>query len=198
MTVAGVVLAAGGGSRFGRPKALVEFGGSTLIRRSAATLSIAGCRPVVAVAGAQAAAVARSARGATGCVVVNPRWEEGLATSLRAGLGALTSETVEAAVVTLVDQPMVTPQLIERLVAAWSPGTAAVAASYDGIMRTPVLFDRTIWCEVSESAHGDAGARGWLRANPDRVVVVACDDVGAADDIDTPADLRRLTAAVRR
>ena len=194
MTVAGVILAAGGGSRFGRPKALVQFRGATLLQRCAQTLAEAGCDPVVVVVGAEAPTIVSGARGVTGCVVVNPHWEGGVATSLRAGLAALTSDDVQAAVVALVDQPLVTPAVVQRLIAAWRAGAPAAAASYGGAVRNPVLLGRDIWSEVLSAAHDDEGARVWLRANPERVSAVACDDVGAPDDIDTRADLRRLAA----
>ena len=197
MSIAGLVLAAGGGSRFGGPKALVEFRGSTLVRRAARTLASGGCDPVFAVVGAQAPRVLRSVRPLTGCVVVNPRWQEGLATSLRAGLDALGSTDAAAAVVALVDQPLVTPALVARLIATWRDGNAVVAAAYGGAVRTPVLLDRSIWAEVMRAAHDDQGARAWLRSHPERVVAVACDDVGAPDDIDTEADLQRLVRSAQ-
>lgn len=195
MRVAGLVLAAGGGSRFGGPKALVQFHGSSLVHRAMQTVTDGGCDMVVAVVGAQATPVLWAARGKADCVVVNPHWQEGLASSLHAGLAALRATDVQAAVVMLVDQPLVTPPLVTRLIDACRSGAPAAAATYGGVMRTPVVLDRSVWAQVLDAAHGDSGARGWLRSHPDQVAAVACDDVGAPDDIDTWADLQRLVMA---
>ena len=191
--VAGLVLAAGEGRRFGRPKALVSFDGRLLVERAVATARGAGCRPVVVVLGAAADEVARAADLGDAVVVVNEAWPTGMASSLCTGLDALAGLRAGAAVVLLVDQPHVGPELIRRLVEHWSPAVAAVSASYDGRRRNPVLLDASVWKQVAGSAIGDSGARAWLDAHPDDVVLVACDDLGSDLDIDTTDDLHRLT-----
>jgi nicotine blue oxidoreductase len=178
--VCGVLLAAGGGSRMGKPKAEVVLGGRTLLERGVAMLAEAGCAPIFAVVGAAKVA-------STATIVTNPDWESGMASSLRAGLAVATGD---AAVVALVDQPAITAEAVRRLVAARRPGFA-VAATFDGEIRTPVLFDRSLWSEVSEAVTGDAGARRWLRQNSGRVIPVACDDVADPTDLDLPEDLTR-------
>ncbi|HET7310179.1 MAG TPA: nucleotidyltransferase family protein [Mycobacteriales bacterium] len=193
MTVAGLVLAAGEGSRLGRPKALVRFEDQLLVERAAATLRAAGCFPVLVVLGAAASEVARSADLRDAVVVVNDGWATGMGSSLCTGLTALSDLRAPAAVVLLVDQPHVSPDLVRRLVSHHSPGTAAVSASYGGRRRNPVLLDASVWPEVTAAAVGDIGARGWLDTHADRVALVACDDLGSDLDIDTPADLERLT-----
>ena len=193
MTVAGLVLAAGEGRRLGKPKALVRFGGELLVDRAAATLHEAGCDPVVVVLGAAADQVARTAELRDAVVVVNDGWAAGMGSSLCTGLTALTDLRASAAVVLLVDQPHVGPDLVRRLVAHQAPGVGAVSASYDGRRRNPVLLDRSAWPGVMATATGDVGARSWLDTHADRVVLVACDDLGSDLDIDTPADLDRLT-----
>jgi CTP:molybdopterin cytidylyltransferase MocA len=187
---AGLLLAAGGGSRLGRPKALVELGGQLLVERGVAVLTAAGCDPVVVVLGAAAAEVRARARLAGALVVDNPDWRTGMGSSLRVGLAALARAEAADVVVALVDQPGVSAALIRRLVAA--PGPAAVA-TYAGQPRTPVRLARAVWPEVAAGAAGDVGARRWLRAHPDRVTLVGCDDLGSPDDIDTPADLAGRT-----
>lgn len=190
MSVGGLLLAAGGGSRFGGPKALVRFAGELLVERGAGVLAAAGCDPVVVVLGAGADDVRRTAH-LSATLVDNPRWVEGIGTSLQAGLTALAGRA-DAAVVALADQPHVGAALVGRLVAAWRDGAVAAVAAYDGQPRNPVLLDASIWDEVAALADGDAGARVWLRRHPDRVVLVACEDLGSESDIDTPADLARL------
>ncbi|MGH3466558.1 MAG: nucleotidyltransferase family protein, partial [Thermocrispum sp.] len=101
---AGLLLAAGAGSRFGRPKALVPFAGVPLAQRGAGMLAAAGCDPVLVVLGAAAEEVRAAAVLSPARVVRNPDWASGLASSLRAGLAALPPG-VAAVVVALADQP---------------------------------------------------------------------------------------------
>jgi CTP:molybdopterin cytidylyltransferase MocA len=179
----GVLLAAGGGSRMGQPKASLVLGGKTLLDRGLQMLADAGCRPLFAVVGA---GVPEGSYALT-TFVANPDWESGMASSLRAGLAAASGA---AALVALVDQPGITAEAVRRLRAAHRPGFA-VAATFEGEIRTPVLFDRSLWAEVAGAVSGDAGARHWLRRNPDRVIPVACDDVADPTDLDLPEDLTR-------
>lgn len=191
MTVAGLLLAAGAGRRMGGPKALVEISGEALVRRGIRLLAAGGCDPVVVVVGASADAVRPLCDGAQ--VVDAPGWESGMGASLRAGLLALDTD---ACVVALVDQPLVTPVVVERLRAAHSGGARAAVATYGGRPRNPVLLDRSTWAGVGAAAVGDEGARSWLRTHPELVVQVDCTDVGAPDDLDTPADLAALREAI--
>ena len=164
------------------------------MRRGIRLLSAGGCDPVVVVVGASAEAVRPLCDGAQ--VVEAANWESGMGASLRAGLLALDADLrAEACVVALVDQPLVTPVAVERLLAAHADGATAAVATYDGRPRNPVLLDRSTWAGVSGAAVGDEGARGWLRAHPDLVRPVDCTDVGAPDDLDTPADLAALREA---
>lgn len=192
MTVAGLVLAAGAGTRFGAPKALADFGGERLVDRAVRTLHDAGCGPILVVLGAQAGQVVAAATLRGAAVLVNDGWSEGLGSSLRCGLTALTAHPVEAAVLLLVDQPRIGADVVRRLLAHRDGAAQAVVASYAGKPRNPVLLERSAWPDVAASAVGDVGARGWLRTHADRVRTVACDDLGSADDIDTPADLTRI------
>ena len=190
---AGLVLAAGEGSRLGRPKALVELDGELLVDRAVRAAHEGGCDRVVVVLGAAAADVVRAAALEGAVVVVNDGWREGMGSSLRCGLAALADQNAAAAVVLLVDQPDIGAEAVRRLSAAWQAGPVAVAASYSGAPRNPVLLDASIWADVCASALGDVGARAWLREHADEVVLVACDDLGSDADIDTVADLVRLT-----
>jgi molybdenum cofactor cytidylyltransferase len=105
---------------------------------------------------------------------------------------------LDAVVVTLVDQPALTSAAVRRLVAAASPGgdhehRLALTATYLNKPGHPVLLRRAAWAPVAALAHGDVGARAWLRANPDHVGRVPCDGLGSPADIDTPGDLRDAT-----
>ncbi len=191
--VSGLLLAAGGGRRMGRPKALVEVDGEPLVRRGVRLLADGGCTPVVVVVGAAAEQVRPLCDGAR--VVEAADWATGMAASLRAGLAAVTGD---ACVVALVDQPGVTSAAVERLRAAHRDGARAAVATYAGRPRNPVVLDRSLWAEVAAAAVGDEGARPWLRAHPELVVEVDCTDVGTPDDVDTPQDLAALAAHPER
>ncbi|TQM84287.1 nicotine blue oxidoreductase [Saccharothrix saharensis] len=186
MRVAGLLLAAGAGRRFGGPKALVAHGGVLWVDRAAAVLRDGGCAPVVVVLGASAASV-RARAVLEGCVVVdNPDWATGMGSSLRAGLAALAGADVGAVVVLPVDTPGVTVAAVERLRALASP-TVLARASYDGAPGHPVLLGAGHWPGVAESAVGDAGARDYLRRHS--ALDVPCGDVADGDDVDHPRDL---------
>jgi nicotine blue oxidoreductase len=183
--IAGLLLAAGGGSRLGGPKAMVEFRGERLIDRGVRLLADGGCDPVVAVLGAVVVPV-------PGAVMVrNSDWATGMGSSLRAGLRSLPDQ-VNAVVVALVDQPLVRPAAVRRLIGAYAAGATVAVAAYGGAPRNPVLIAREHFAEVGALAQGDVGARPFLRAHPELVTVVPCDDVGDPADIDTPEDLRAL------
>jgi len=192
-----VLLAAGQGSRFGRPKALVELDGQTLAERGIGMLRAGGADPVLIVIGAAQVDLAPEYQVRT---VGNDDWRTGMGSSLRAALHALADPDVGpdvgAAVVALADQPLVGAEAVSRLIAAYQAGASVAVAAYDGRPRNPVLLAREHWPEVIAMATGDQGARAFLRARPDLVTLVECGDTGRPDDIDTPADLERI--AIRK
>lgn len=185
MTVAGLVLAAGSGSRLGTPKALVELGGERLVDRAVRVMADGGCAPIVVVSGAAPFEVA----GVD--VVANPDWATGMGSSLRVGLAALADSEADAVVVSLVDQPGIGPEVVARVIEAFEAGAVVATATYGGQRRNPVLLARATWAEVARLAEGDAGARPYLAAHSAEVRAVPCDDLGSADDIDTAEDLAR-------
>ncbi len=191
-TVAGVLLAAGEGSRLGQPKALVRLDGQTLAERGTGLLRAGGADPVLIVAGA-APVELDGVR-----TVFNPEWRTGMGSSLRAALRALAGTGAGAAVIALADQPLVGPEAVARLIAAYWAGATVAVATYEGKPRNPVLVAREHWAGVIGTATGDQGARAFLRARPELVTRVECGDTGRPDDIDTPADLDRIGRDVRR
>lgn len=170
--VAAVVLAAGAGSRFGGPKQELLL--PHVLRRLSKAREIGD---VVVVLGAHRFPVA-GARA-----IECEGWERGPGASLRAGLEALSAD-VEAAVVVLADGPLLAPVAIDRVVSAWRAGAGdVVAASYGGARGHPLCLGRTAWSTVP-----DEGGRA---LDP---VLVACDDLGTPEDVDTAADLERVRA----
>jgi nicotine blue oxidoreductase len=184
-----VLLAAGGGSRLGRPKALVELDGRTLAQRGADLLRAGGADPVLVVTGAAPLELPGTH------IVHNEQWRTGMGSSLRAALRALDDHAhAAAAVVALADQPLVGAEAVSRLITAYRGGASVAVAAYEGKPRNPVLIAREHWPEVITLAAGDQGARAFLRARPDLVTLIECGDTGSPDDIDTAADLARVRA----
>jgi len=175
--VAGLVLAAGEGRRFGGPKAPVVIDGERLVDRAVRVLRDGGCDPVYVVLGAWSGDVPDAV------MVTNPEWPEGMGSSLRVGLAALEGVPVDAAVVTLVDLPGLTAAAVSRLVEADS---GIVAATYDGERGHPVRFGREHWAAIAATARGDAGARDYLRTHADEVHLIEVGDVASGEDLDEP------------
>ncbi|CAM5527327.1 nucleotidyltransferase family protein [Streptomyces aurantiogriseus] len=191
--VAGLLLAAGGGRRLGgRPKALLTHRGRPLVEYAVEVLRAAGCARVHVVLGAAADAVRERAR-LDGCVlVVNPRWEEGMGSSLRAGLGSLAGTGARAALVSLVDQPGIGAEAVGRVLGAYEGESSLVSAAYDGMRGHPVLFGAAHWAGIAATATGDRGARAYLKAHEEAIRLVECGDVAEPYDIDTTEDLVHL------
>jgi CTP:molybdopterin cytidylyltransferase MocA len=189
--IAGLLLAAGGGSRFGGPKALAVLNGQLLVERGVQLLADGGCDPIHVVLGAAIDEVRSRADLSRGVVVANPAWAEGLSTSLRAGLRSLPA-AAEAVVIALADQPRLSPSAVRRVRRAFTEGATVAIATYAGQPGHPVLFARSTWTAVAETAAGDEGARAFLRANPALVTRVPCDDLGSPVDVDRREDLDAL------
>lgn len=186
-----VILAAGRGSRFGAdgPKTLARLGARPLVAHAVEAATASGLRPLVVVVGCQAPDVAAAA-GPEVEVIENPDWEEGMSTSLRAGLATvLADRSVTAVAVALADQPRIGAEAYRRLVAAHRSGAELAVATYGGKRGHPVLIGRTHFTEAMLMT-GDEGARTLLAAHP--VVEVPCDGTGETTDVDTPADLAAL------
>ncbi|HEX6520587.1 MAG TPA: nucleotidyltransferase family protein [Streptosporangiaceae bacterium] len=197
--VAGVLLAAGEGARFGQPKALIELDGMTLAERGVALLRTGGADPVLVVTGA-APELGLGLRRDDGMhTVYNPDWQTGMGSSLRVALTTLDAApgAVGAAVIALADQPLIGAAAVRRLIGAYRAGASVAVAAYDGKPRNPVLIAREHWSDVIAAAAGDTGARGFLRARPDLVTLVECADTGSPDDIDTPEDLDHIVKNFR-
>jgi molybdenum cofactor cytidylyltransferase len=189
--VSAILLAAGGGSRFGGGKLLANFGGRPLVLAALDALAEAPVGETVVVLGTEAGEMRRICEPYEVRIVENAEWERGQSTSVLAGMRAL-GEEARAAVVLLGDQPLVGAEAVGRLVAAYEEGAKVAVATYGGRRRNPVLFSREVWPLLEEELTGDEGARSVLQRHPELVVEVACDGVGDPADVDTRADLRRM------
>jgi molybdenum cofactor cytidylyltransferase len=181
MTIAAIVLAGGGGSRFlGDHKLVTSFRGRPLAAWAIDAALGSGADEVIVVTGA--VDLADLVHG-TARVVANPRWSDGQATSLAAGIDAAETAGHAAVVVGLADQPLIPAEAWRRVTeCAKSP---IAVATYDGVRRNPVRFDRQVWELLPRE--GDEGARGVLKSRPDLITEVACP--GDPVDIDTQEDL---------
>ena len=184
-TVAGLVLAAGEGRRYGMPKALIPHHGRLFVESTVDRLRAAGCAAVYVVVGAAADQVRGTDLGDAE-VVENPDWVTGMGSSLRRGIEALHDE-IAVAVMT-VDLPGVTVEAIKRVLDDATPLVLA-AATYHGKRGHPVLIGREHWQGVHELARGDAGARAYLKLHD--VTEIPCEDVANGHDVDRPEDLPR-------
>ena len=191
--VAGLLLAAGGGRRLGgRPKALLTHRGRPLVEHAVRVLREAGCAPVHVVLGAAADRV-RAEAELSGCVLVdNPGWQEGMGSSLRAGLESLAATDADAALVSLVDQPGIGAPAVSRIRAAYRSRDSLLAAAYGGERGHPVLFGADHWTAIVASAVGDRGARAYLKEHESSLTLIECGDIAEAYDIDTAEDLAHL------
>jgi molybdenum cofactor cytidylyltransferase len=187
--VSAIVLAAGGGSRFGGGKLLAELGGQPIIEAVFDNLRGAPVDEIIAIVGADAQRLREVCERYGVRTVANEEWERGQSTSVLAGLRACGGE---AAVVLLGDQPFIGAEAVGRLVAAFAKGAKVAVATYGGKRRNPVLFSREVWPLLEAELAGDEGARSVLRRHPGLVVEVPCEGVGDPTDVDTREDLRRL------
>ena len=186
--IGGLVLAAGAATRFGAPKQLAELDGVPMLEHSLRTMTAAPVGRVVVVLGAGADEIAKTVDLHGADALVCARWDEGQSASLACGLAELAD--CEAIVVTLGDQPRVSPDAIRRVIGARN-GAAAVRATYGGNPGHPVLLERELY-EQLRNVTGDRGARNLLLSA--HVLEVPCDDLGGGEDVDTPAELDALRA----
>ena len=192
--VGAIVLAAGSSSRMGRPKQTLQYRGESLLRRAALNALGAGCRPVVVVTGAHAELSRRELDGLDVREVFNPLWETGMASSIRAGIEALTSADpdADAAILLLCDQPHANADVISRLVEARRAiGSPLVASAYGGGFGVPALFGRTLFAELTR-LEGAAGAKQVIKRHASEAHFIPFP--GGEVDVDTPDDFSRLTA----
>jgi CTP:molybdopterin cytidylyltransferase MocA len=177
VTTTGLLLAAGGGRRMGRPKALVE---GWLVR---AVDALADCDQVVVVLGAAAGEARALLDGHDATIVVNPDWAEGMGSSLQVGLTHVGHGPASRCLLMLVDLPDVGADVVRRVLAQPGEETALARASYDGTPGHPVLLGRDHWGGVLGACTGDEGARGYLRRHD--VTLVECGDLATGRDVDS-------------
>jgi molybdenum cofactor cytidylyltransferase len=191
IAVHAVVLAAGGSTRLGRPKQLVQLGGQSLLRRAAETTLAARVASVTVIVGADAEASERELAGLSLRIVRNRDWQSGMGTSIRCA-AEIEPSSAAGLLFVLCDQLYLTTAHLDALIATFEAGRGEiVASSYAGVVGVPALFSPS--CRAELLAVPDAhGGRDLLRRHADRVEVVPFDR--GERDLDTAEDLE---AAVR-
>jgi molybdenum cofactor cytidylyltransferase len=189
--IGGLVLAAGGGARFGGAKQVARLDRRPLLEHVLAAMSAAPLDHVVVVLGFEADAVLTAVDLHGAEPVACDTWRRGQSASLRAGFESLAG--VDAVVVALGDQPFISPAAVQRLTAARGGGAQAVRATYGGVPGHPILIERSLFPAIAR-LEGDVGAREVLAAA--RVLDVPCDGLGRPDDVDTPEALRAAVGVV--
>lgn len=185
--IAGVILAAGESTRMGFPKALLAVAQETFASRAVRVAREAGLEPLRIVVGSAFQAIAEAHPDFTPLLIHNPTPELGQLASLRLGLAALPA-AVDAAVVLLVDHPLVSPDTVRALLRARRLGRGAIVLPVcAGRRGHPVLFGREVFSELATSPL-ELGARAVVNRRPERVIEVEVDDVGIHVDVDSSAD----------
>jgi molybdenum cofactor cytidylyltransferase len=192
MSVAAVVLAAGGSARFGRPKQLAIFQGEPLVRRIVSAAMDAGCAPIVVVVGADAVEVTSGLAGLSVSIAEHPNWSNGLGSSIAVGVKYATTiaPDLDAAILLACDQPFVNAAILRQLIQLHlKDGKPIVASAYARTLGIPALFDRSCFADLLQLT-GDSGAKRMIFAR--RTDVATFDFPAAAIDIDTGADYEKL------
>ncbi len=192
--MAAIVLAAGSGSRMGKLKQLLPFGGRTLVENAANVALEAGFDPIVVVVGAQSDSVRKLIASKQVVIVENEHWQSGMGSSIAAGVRQLLELGTDSAAVAvlLVDQPLIRASHLVKMRHLLSrAGTRIVAAHYGGVLGVPAIFKRDLF-PVLAALEPDAGARMLLRDPNQRVTPFDLPE--AAVDVDTPEEFAALTA----
>lgn len=185
-----LVLAAGASRRLGQPKQLVKLGGRSALHITVTNAVAVARSSVTVVLGAHARDLTYLFERSAASWIINREWEEGMASSIRAGIAALPP-ACEAAMILLGDQVAVTADDLHRLISAWKGAEGSIAASqYSQTTAVPAIFPSFCFSELA-SLRGDQGARAVIARNADRVVRVPMPN--AALDLDTPEQLDALT-----
>lgn len=191
-SVAAIILAAGRSSRMGSHKPLLPYKGRPIVNWVLAAACASQADPVIIVLGHEAEQVEAALRAERWFLAIhNPWYMDGMSTSLKIGLAA-TPKDVDGAIILLGDQPLITPEIINTMIAesARSPD-AIIAASYQGRRGNPVLFPRQYFAEL-ETITGDEGGRSALARHLEQVRLVEIDDALAGFDVDTPEEYQAL------
>ncbi|CAN5579490.1 hypothetical protein BH11BAC3_BH11BAC3_21810 [soil metagenome] len=187
-----VLLAAGASSRMGRPKQLLMYQGKTLLDHSITSAKKSRAKKIVLVIGANEDAIIKSVTSHGITIVKNEYWEQGMSSSIKAGLQNLLTEdpAIESVIFMACDQPFVTAVLLNKLIDTHEQiQKPIVASSYGNSAGIPALFDKTIFASLM-TLTGDKGAKKIISQHPDLVHTIEFAEGNS--DIDTISDYEQL------
>lgn len=190
--IAIILLAAGKSSRLGKPKQLLDYEGQTLLQHGLQVAGASDAHPVVLVLGANAGLIEKEVSGHAAHVVVNGEWQEGMASSIRCGIQELQrlNSAAEGAIVMVCDQPYVTSEIINRLIAVHQKTSKPmVSCMYADTVGTPTYFHKSMFPELLQ-LKGDGGAKGLLLKHAEELEIVSFPE--GKVDIDTQEDYEKL------
>ena len=190
--IAIIILAAGASTRMGTPKQLLPYRGYTLLHHTLESAVASVCNPVVVVLGANAQRIAAEVNLSSVMVVENPDWHLGMGSSIGRGMIAIAncSETIDAAVITVCDQPFLSAEIINHLVAAYhATKKPIVACQYADTLGVPVLFKHTFFSELATLTE-TVGAKKIIHKYDQQIFKIPF-SLGVID-IDTPMDYQQL------
>ena len=192
--ISAVVLAAGMSRRMGAPKQLLRIGGETILERTLKNVRASTVAEIVLVLGFAAERVEKEISTERVKIVHNRDYQQGMGTSLRAGLAAVDAGA-SAALVVLADQPFVRPDTLDRLIACHQESKPQIIIpTYRGFRGNPVLLDRSVFPEL-QGLSGDVGCRAIFGSHTENICKLAVDDVGILLDIDSQEEYQKLEKA---
>ena len=187
-----IILAAGSATRMGRPKQLLPYQGRSLILHAVEVALASLCQPIIVVLGAYVEQIKPELMPKAVQVVENSQWQEGMSSSIRAGISMLlkTNSKLDAVIISLADQPLVSPQIFNLLIQSYQETQKVIIASkYNETTGVPALFSNALFPELME-LEGDKGAKKLIQKYIDTGVILLIPE--AAIDIDTPDDYKQL------
>jgi molybdenum cofactor cytidylyltransferase len=186
-----IILAAGSSTRMGRPKQLLPWGGTSLLRHACETALQSACSPIIVVLGCDPESCCAAMEGLSVTIVINESWPKGLGTSIAVGIRKLEEDApgVDGVLIMLADQPTVTPSLLGALINNWSPPVHPIVATlYGEEGGVPALFDRSFFPELRRLEQ-DRGARALIAREKERTLLI--NPRANLIDLDTPEAYRR-------
>ena len=194
MNIAAIILAAGDSSRMGRPKQLLEFNGTSLIRHVATVACASRANSVYAVLGSNAESLNRNIEDLGVKTLINSRWKEGISSSIRCAISALPNDA-DAVIILLCDQPFITSHHLDEMIEAYTrTGNRIVASAYGNRLGAPALFERTLFPELLD-LKADKGARTVITSHQQETLSIRFPS--AEFDVDYPADYEKLASLER-
>ncbi|MTJ54319.1 nucleotidyltransferase family protein [Anabaena sp. UHCC 0253] len=190
--IAIIILAAGASTRMGTPKQLLLYQGCSLLKNTIENAIASLCKPIIVVLGANAENVRSEISESAIKIVENPDWNLGMSSSIRSGITSLITdfENIDAVVITVCDQPFISSEIINHLVAAYhTMGKSIIACEYAETLGVPVLFSHIFFPKLAVLSE-DVGAKKLIKNHNDEVFSIPF-PLGAID-IDTPQDYQKL------